>query len=284
MMKTENFCAFILSNNRAGNVKTYNTLRKQGYTGKIYIVVDNLDKQLDEYKNKFKQEVVVFDKKYAETLCDPMNNFREYRTPLYARNVLWEIAKELGIKYFIELDDDYSCFEFKFDVNRQFKTSRILSLDDVFDILVHFLQKTNTHCIAMAQGGDYIGGKNGMLGSKIFLRRKVMNSFVCDVERPFKFQGTFNDDVNGYVRNGNLGMLLFTNNIVALEQGATQQNSGGITEAYKRFGTYVKLFHSVMLAPSCVKISLMGNVDFRIHHKIIFNNCVPKIVDNKYKK
>lgn len=283
-MKTENFCAFILSNNRAGNVKTYNTLRKQGYTGKIYIVVDNLDKQLDEYKNKFKQEVVVFDKKYAETLCDPMNNFREYRTPLYARNVLWEIAKELGIKYFIELDDDYSCFEFKFDVNRQFKTSRILSLDDVFDILVHFLQKTNTHCIAMAQGGDYIGGKNGMLGSKIFLRRKVMNSFVCDVERPFKFQGTFNDDVNGYVRNGNLGMLLFTNNIVALEQGATQQNSGGITEAYKRFGTYVKLFHSVMLAPSCVKISLMGNVDFRIHHKIIFNNCVPKIVDNKYKK
>lgn len=284
MMKTENFCAFILSNNRAGNVKTYNTLRKQGYTGKIYIVVDNLDKQLDEYKNKFKQEVVVFDKKYAETLCDPMNNFREYRTPLYARNVLWEIAKELGIKYFIELDDDYSCFEFKFDVNRQFKTSRILSLDDVFDILVHFLQKTNTHCIAMAQGGDYIGGKNGMLGSKIFLRRKVMNSFVCDVERPFKFQGTFNDDVNGYVRNGNLGMLLFTNNIVALEQGATQQNSGGITEAYKRFGTYVKSFHSVMLAPSCVKISLMGNVDFRIHHKIIFNNCVPKIVDNKYKK
>lgn len=283
-MKTENFCAFILSNNRAGNVKTYNTLRKQGYTGKIYIVVDNLDKQLDEYKNKFKQEVVVFDKKYAETLCDPMNNFREYRTPLYARNVLWEIAKELGIKYFIELDDDYSCFEFKFDVNRQFKTSRILSLDDVFDILVHFLQKTNTHCIAMAQGGDYIGGKNGMLGSKIFLRRKVMNSFVCDVERPFKFQGTFNDDVNGYVRNGNLGMLLFTNNIVALEQGATQQNSGGITEAYKRFGTYVKSFHSVMLAPSCVKISLMGNVDFRIHHKIIFNNCVPKIVDNKYKK
>lgn len=283
-MKTENFCAFILSNNRAGNVKTYNTMRKQGYTGKIYIVVDNLDKQLDEYKNKFKQEVVVFDKKYAETLCDPMNNFREYRTPLYARNVLWEIAKELGIKYFIELDDDYSCFEFKFDVNRQFKTSRILSLDDVFDILVHFLQKTNTHCIAMAQGGDYIGGKNGMLGSKIFLRRKVMNSFVCDVERPFKFQGTFNDDVNGYVRNGNLGMLLFTNNIIALEQGATQQNSGGITEAYKRFGTYVKSFHSVMLAPSCVKISLMGNVDFRIHHKIIFNNCVPKIVDNKYKK
>lgn len=259
-------------------------MRKQGYTGKIYIVVDNLDKQLDEYKNKFKQEVVVFDKKYAETLCDPMNNFREYRTPLYARNVLWEIAKELGIKYFIELDDDYSCFEFKFDVNRQFKTSRILSLDDVFDILVHFLQKTNTHCIAMAQGGDYIGGKNGMLGSKIFLRRKVMNSFVCDVERPFKFQGTFNDDVNGYVRNGNLGMLLFTNNIIALEQGATQQNSGGITEAYKRFGTYVKSFHSVMLAPSCVKISLMGNVDFRIHHKIIFNNCVPKIVDNKYKK
>lgn len=284
-MKNKNFCAFILSHGRANNVKTYETLRRQGYTGDIYIVVDDEDKSIEEYRQNYGDEVIVFSKDEAAKYCDPMDNFNDRRTPLYARNYLWTIAERLGVKNFIELDDDYSDFIFKYNNKREFVARiQITSLDDIFDILVDFIKKTPTTCIAMAQGGDYIGGPNGMFGKKIFLRRKVMNTFVCDVSKKFYFRGIFNDDVNAYIFSGNIGMLMFTNNILCVQQPQTQQNAGGITETYKKFGTYVKSFYSVMLKPSFARISVLGQVDMRIHHAIKWKYAVPKIIDEKYKK
>lgn len=41
----DDFCVFILTHGRAGNVKTLKMLQKQGYTGKWYCVIDNEDDQ-----------------------------------------------------------------------------------------------------------------------------------------------------------------------------------------------------------------------------------------------
>jgi hypothetical protein len=46
------FAVFILSHARANRVETYNTLRDAGYTGKIYITVDDEDSQLSTYKDR----------------------------------------------------------------------------------------------------------------------------------------------------------------------------------------------------------------------------------------
>ena len=43
------FAVLIFSHGRADRVYTIPTLRKGGYIGKIYIVVDNEDEQQDEY-------------------------------------------------------------------------------------------------------------------------------------------------------------------------------------------------------------------------------------------
>ena len=40
-MIDEDFAVFILTHGRADNVKTYKTLKRFGYTGKIYIIIDN---------------------------------------------------------------------------------------------------------------------------------------------------------------------------------------------------------------------------------------------------
>jgi len=93
-----------------------------------------------------------------------------------------------------------------------------------------------------------------------------------------------NDDVNTYLTQGKIGKLFFQITNINLVQLQTQSNSGGNTEAYKAFGTYVKSFYSVMAAPDCCKIDLMGRTDKRIHHKINWNNAVPKILDEKFKK
>ena len=69
-----------------------------------------------------------------------------------------------------------------------------------------------------------------------------------------------------------------------LDQKDTQSNAGGMTDVYIDGGTYVKSFYSVIVSPSCVKISQMGVSSKRLHHLISWNNAVPCIINEKYKK
>lgn len=286
MMTNKSFCAFILTHGRADNVITYNVLRKQGYSGMIRLVVDDEDADLPRYKERYGSEVLVFSKDEAKKLFDPMDNFNERCTITFARCICWKLAKELGVKNFVELDDDYSHFAYRYNRERFYAFKRTDDLDAIFDIFIDFLNATPATFIAFSQDGDFIGGERGTFGKKIFLKRKAMNSFFCKTDTPCYFRGTFNEDVNSYTTNGNRGVLYFTHNIISLHQEPTQQSSGGISEAYKKFGTYVKSFFTVMMMPSCVKISMMGNhvETMRIHHKIQWKYCVPKILNERHKK
>ena len=101
------FCAFILTHGRPDNVITYNTLLRHGYTGPIYIVIDNEDKTANRYYEVFGDKVVMFDKLSIAKSIDEGDNFDGRRAIIYARNACFDIAKKLGYTYFIELDDDY---------------------------------------------------------------------------------------------------------------------------------------------------------------------------------
>lgn len=113
--------------------------------------------------------------------------------------------------------------------------------------------------------------------------RKCMNSFFCSVEKKFTFLGRVNEDVNTYTRLGQIGDLFFTYVPCSLNQKQTQSNKGGMSDLYLDSGTYVKSFYSVIFSPSCVSIAMMGDKHKRIHHNISWDNCVPKILNEKYK-
>lgn len=273
----KDFVALILSHGRAENIKTYKTLRTSGYTGDIRIVIDDEDDQEDIYCRLYPGEVVKFCKR--EVACDTYDNRDERRVILFARNAAFDIAEKLGYEYFIELDDDYTNFATRFDKNGEFREKKISMLDIVFESMVSFLECV-PECvtIAMGQGGDYIGGGKGTFGKKITMYRKAMNSFVCSVRRRIKFAGRINEDVNTYTTEGSRGKLFFTHNLICLNQLITQSNKGGMTGAYIDGGTYVKTFYSVISMPSAVKVSVMGMKNYRIHHKISWQNCVPRIL------
>lgn len=285
-MRYKNFACLILSHGRADNVKTYNTLRKHGYTGPIYIVIDNEDKSADEYIKTFGRDaVIVFDKRKTREQTDTIDNFHKNNVVLFARNASYQIAKDLGLDYFCQLDDDYSDFTFKFDSNKQFQGRRpVTDLDRVFDIHLDYFKSIPALSIAFAQEGDFIGGPNSTCGKKITSKRKVMNSFICSVDRPIKFLGRVNEDVNMYLQYGSIGEVLLTPMVVSLQQELTQQSKGGLTEIYLEYGTYVKSFYSVIVAPSAVTIQPMGPSHPRLHHRIDWNAAVPKILNPKHKK
>ena len=47
------FAVFILSHGRPDRVITYDTIRREGYTGPIYLIIDSGDETKDQYINKY---------------------------------------------------------------------------------------------------------------------------------------------------------------------------------------------------------------------------------------
>lgn len=278
----DNFCVFILTHGRPDKVYTYNLLKKTGYTGKVFIVIDDEDKTREQYIKKFGDKVLVFSKEDIASRFDEADNFGDRRSIFYARNACFDLANKVGCKYFIQFDDDYNDFRLRCDINLQSDSFVIKDLDSILEAMLTYYESIPALSIAMAQGGDFIGG--GSAGNAIWSKRKAMNSFICSVERPFKFVGRVNEDVNTYTSLGRAGELFLTIGAIQLNQKQTQSNSGGMTELYLDSGTYIKSFYSIMYSPSCVQIAMMGLSHKRIHHRVTWNNAVVKIINEKYKK
>ena len=280
----DDFCAFILSHGRPDSVYTYDTLKRSGYTGKVYIVIDDEDIAGDLYRKRFGDKVLVFSKSEVAQNFDEGDNTGKMRSTSYVRNAFWGLAKSVGCKHFIQLDDDYADFGFRYNsrIDYEYRTCTS-TLDGVWSAMLDFMESTPITSICMAQGGDFIGGNPG----KCRLRRKAMNSFICSTDRPFTIVGRLNEDVNTYVTLGSRGSLFFTTVYVYLSQKATQATSGGMTEAYLDSGTYQKSFFTVMYHPSSVKVGVLrdprGSAS-RIHHEINWERTVPKILHERHRK
>ena len=280
----EKFAVFILSHGRPNNVITLNTLKKCGYTGEWYIVIDNEDDTAEEYyKNFGRERVIMFDKLQIAQTFDTADTFEDRRTIVYARNACFDIAKRLGIKYFLELDDDYTGFMHRYIDGDKLRSISTKNLDKVFDMMIKFMNDTGAITVAFAQGGDLIGGVSNKNFHKKVLR-KAMNSFFCDVDKPFQFVGRVNEDVNTYTLLGQQGKLIMSISEFMLNQKQTQSNAGGMTSTYLDNGTYVKSFYSVMYSPSCVRVATMGDKHMRLHHQENWDTCTPKILNEKHKK
>lgn len=172
-----NFAVFILSHGRAKNVKTYQTLINQGYTGRIYVIVDDEDEERDSYLQMYGEDsVIVFSKGAAAMITDPADLEPGHKGVVYARNYCHTIASQLGLTHFLVLDDDYNFFAHRYKDDDKLLSCKTNRLNDIFKCMLDFLDTTGAITVAMAQGGDFIGGvDNGNFKKKIL--RKAMNSF-----------------------------------------------------------------------------------------------------------
>lgn len=288
--RMEDFCVFILSFGRSNRVLTYDCIFKESkkFSQDVYIVCSDDDADLHNYIDRFGDKVVVFNKEALRKYIDTADNFNKMGVILYARNICWTIANKLGYRYFVEFDDDYNLFSQRYieHVDKQdfLRQRPMQDIDYLCKIHLDLLKTTPCRTIAFSQNGDYIGGAGNGDHARGW-KRKAMNSFFCDTEKPFLFGGSVNEDVNYYTYSGRLGVLNFSMYGYSLNQSQTQSNSGGMTDQYLESGTYVKSFYSVIFSPSCVRISTMGNPgkEKRIHHSVIGEKCYVKVLDEKYK-
>jgi hypothetical protein len=286
-MWSDDFAVFILTYGRPNAQYTAETLNRCGYTGKIYYVCSTDDKTLPEYQDKYGSDVLTFDKDEVAKQMDLGDNFDDKRAVVYARCAIYAIAKTVKVKYFLVLDDDYCKFKFRIASDLQYSTKNQVmhqGLDRLFEVYLAYYKEINATTIAMAQGGDFIGGAENDQIKFYRSKRKAMNTFFTATDKQINFVGRINEDLTTSVIESIRGNLFLTIPFTSVEQKQTQLTPGGLTEIYLNLGTYVKSFYSVMFAPSCVKVVTMGNKFRRLHHQVAWNHAAPKILSEKHRK
>lgn len=285
----DNFAIFILTHGRPDRQHTLKQLLGCGWTGRTYLVIDDEDKTAARYRELYGDAVLTFSKAEVAAQTDEGDNSGDRRVILYARNACFDLARKVGVRYFLQFDDDYTNFGYRYDKSLVYRfTNPRTTLTDAIGVMLDYFKSAPFTSLAMSQGGDHIGGGRGV--DSIRMRRKAMNSFLCDTERPFRFVGRLNEDVNTYTSLGARGALFGTIMQFYINQVVTQAGAGGMTDVYASNGTYYKSFYSVMYAPSCCRIATIASPTEdhdgypRIHHLIDWERAAPKIVSERVRK
>lgn len=278
------FALFILTHKRPNNQITLNTLKKSGYTGKIFMLCDKDDPTLSQYKELYGDMVKVFDKKKYIHKFDRMLNEVKLNAVVYARNAVFDVAREMNLDYIVVMDDDYSVFYTNIDKTSFYKRKKITNMDRIIKAHLRFLASSGIKTLAFAQGGDFVGGWNGTINKSNFRPlRKAMNVFFFKVSNPVQYNGTINEDSTMGIQEARSGNVVLTNCLVQLEQTTTQQADGGLTDIYKDSGTYQKSFYTLLACPASTVVMYQRAVG-RVHHFIRSDLAYPKIISEDHKK
>lgn len=274
----DDFAVFIITHGRPHNQMTLQTLRRGGYSGKLYFIVDDEDETKDEYINVYGEESVkIFHK---EEWFDIGDNLTEHKgVPVYARNESFKIAEGLGLRTFLQLDDDYTSIAFRYDNGEKLMAKEVPDIDRLFDAVCDYIEQAPITCIAFGVPGDYIGGRDSKYKQHIYFNAR--NSFFCKTGDPFVFLGRVNEDVSTPAWHNSTGRLFITILDVMVSLYDHKKNSGGSTEQYKSFSLFWNYSYPVMYFPSGVRIS---GTHGSINKEVRYNNTVPKILSERWKK
>lgn len=284
MPPPESFCAFVLSHGRPDSVATIDALDRSGYTGDWRIVCDDEDATLPRYVARFGADrVMTFSKAAVAATFDTADLSADWRSVVFARNACFDLARQVGVDRFVQLDDDYSGLFHRFEHRGRLRSTPVRDADRLFETMVRWLDDTGAATVALAQGGDLLRGTRGNWRMGRF-KRKAMNSFFCRAADTWRFVGRVNEDVCLYTAGAHRGLLCLTTLRTMVNQAQTQVSGGGMTELYASSGTYAKSFYPVMMCPSAVDVRPMVVAGKRLHHFAVANHFAPRIVPERFRK
>lgn len=275
----KDFAIFITSHKSPNECKSRDSLRACGYTGPIHIVVDNLDPTRGEYES----DVIIFDKAhYVYSLDTGISSENpQYAAVLYARAAVEEIAKRMGYKYFIVMDDDITGFRIRYTINGSLKSYSNFNIEDVILSYIDFMNVSNSICIALANDGSFIGGADIVVSGKMLERRTCHTVFLRDVDKPLDWSFAVNEDYITSLRYGNIGTLMFT--LPFLQRNITGMNDReeGMHDVYISTTDFQRSFYSVIACPWTCKPRLYKGKYVNSMNK---DTAFPKIISSSYRR
>lgn len=276
------FAIFILTHGRPNNQDTLTTLRKSGYTGKIYLVVDDLDDTLIEYQRQY-DDVLVFDKmkyvKDAETgLSQPYIKFA-----LFARNAIEDMAKDLGLSYFAMADDDLTKFRLRYPDGDKLRSLVITDMDRLLETYVEFMEESDIATTSFASHLNFIGGVKTMPDSDSPKLRMCFNFYLRSVKHKVKWLSNICHDRITSIMFGRKGQIWLQVPFVQYDMRELYGiNSGGNSDTYRKISDFHRSFFPVMFIPDCNYSSFWSRSGKWVTSISDYDSICPKIVSSSY--
>lgn len=274
------FAVFILSKGRPNAQITYSTLRSSGYTGAIHILCDNMDDTIDEYRENYGDEVLVFDKVKWSEKSDRMSNENAYNVLLPARNAVTEIAKDLGYKYYMQIDDDISRFTHKWlDDNGDMNSVEVSKMDGILEAMIEYISSTPIISLTFTLPVFYQFGAEGAM--KDGLLHDAYNTYLMSVDEPVTFKGMLTEDYIGISNSQIVGDLVYAITDIMYDSPKQGTNEGGLNDAYSDGDWWMVKIYALIANPGNVKLIARdeGVIDIRTN----INQRVPKILNEKWR-
>ena len=285
-----NFAIFITTHERSQSQLSLSALRNGGYTGKIYLIIDNEDRQINDYKKYINEntEILIFDKKKIASVSDCFISFNLNDIPkavLFARIACEDFAKKLKLKYFMVMDDDIKKLSYRICTkNNKLSEINMFNFNEVCEAYCNYLEDAKIAMLGCGNETSYFGGIKCFESD---CQRRCFNIFFRNVSIDFSWISAMNEDYISSIQNGKIGKIIFELKIIKLIAEVANKNNhgniiGGMAEYYKKTTDYERSFYAVIANPSCSYVTLSQKNKMIITSK--WNNAIPKIISDKYKK
>lgn len=281
------FAVFILSHSRADRVETLDTLKQSGYSGKTFIVVDDEDTQLSDYKARFSNqdnvELLVFNKQSMIDKADTIYPEKKRSSALYARNF---IEKYAPIRYeaFAMLDDDITSFRFRWVENDSVKSQVVATtLTEVFEQYCKYMLTVNIATTSFPFSMFYVSGTSG-LEKKITESRHTYQIHLRNSRFPVDWTAVINQDTITQLQTMQIGYIWWSIPFLVFDAEPMNSKAGGLKSVYDSIKDFDMAFLAVISNPSCCKVAYSGGTRSTMQIKENKHTSYPMIVSSRYKK
>lgn len=272
---------FIPSYHRADNLKTVNYFNQLGYPVKLmHVVIDNEADDIIEYQdvaNSVGFRLHIFDMDEARRRYDYVHRpSRARRSAGQARNMFYDIAAKEGIDFYVVIDDDTRCYEYRPFCLYGGKAT-LDNIKRMFCGIEAMMRKWHIGLFGLSQTGELFGSAEPVT---TLLRTKIMNTTF--VLQPYVYRGergVQDDDTAQFVTALNEGYFIasFYSGLV-LSQTPSATSKGGLTDLYKECKLLNKALVTPIMFPSAIHAERQVMNGNRLHHRIKYRYLAPKIL------
>ena len=282
MEKVSKFSVFITSHNSPDECRSFSSLRKAGYKDTIYIVIDDEDPQYEVYKEHVFNLLVFHKQDYIDKLDIGMSKSNPQRAAvLYARAAVEDFAKDMGLDYFIVMDDDLYGFRYRYVKDNKLCSTPVENFDWLIYNYIEFMNTSNSLCLSFAHDGSFIGGADVVKSGKILERRSCHTIYLRDTRKEFEWKFTVNEDYVTSLLYANVGKLMFTLPFVQRNISGMNDRKEGMHDLYNSTSEFERAFYNIIACPwACTIADYKGRKVVRTNK----NSAYPKIVSSSYRR
>ena len=281
----DDFAIFICTHGRPDKQLTLNALRKCGYTGSVYLVLDDTDETIQQYIDNFDADMLlVFDKQHYIDTNDVGSLPPNFKTILYAKNAVEDMAQSMKLKGFVIADDDIYSFRIRLPKDEDHLSSFVITdIDGLLSAYCDFMFDGNFTAVGICGSVHFVAGRKVFESENIQKYRVPYNFIFRNADHKMEWVSSFGEDIitaMEYNKRGHKILDIPYFQYDTIPPGRAIE-TGGMSDLYNSMSQFTLCCYDHIYNPSSIKLCVNRN---RWNAQILKNYVYPKIISQSYRK